>query len=109
MEVTIVQPLTVRMPEGPQALKPGEVIELPDKVAQRLQELAPGKVRLANGSGKIRPGVWCEWWSPLVGHCTGQIKQVAVSGYIVTNHSVLGPEEAVTIPAEWLIGHYRDE
>jgi hypothetical protein len=38
------------MPEGPQAFKPGEVLELPDKVAQRLMELAPGKVRMVNDS-----------------------------------------------------------
>jgi hypothetical protein len=50
MELTIVEPLKVRMPEGPQALEPGQTIDLPDKVARRLMELAPGKVRMVNDS-----------------------------------------------------------
>ncbi len=45
MELTIVQPLKVRMPAGPQTFEPGQVIKLPDKVGLRLMELAPGKVR----------------------------------------------------------------
>ena len=45
MELTVVQRIKVRMPYGPQDFTPGEVIDLPDKVAQRLMELVPGKVR----------------------------------------------------------------
>ena len=45
MDLNIIKPLTIRMPEGPQAFKAGEVVTLPDKVALRLLELAPGKVQ----------------------------------------------------------------
>ena len=45
MELTIIQPLTIRMPDGPHPYKAGETITLPEKVALRLMELAPGKVR----------------------------------------------------------------
>ncbi len=48
MELTFVQSLRVRMPDGPQAFEVGQILELPDKVALRLMELAPGKVRLVN-------------------------------------------------------------
>jgi len=50
MELTVVQPIKVRMPHGLQDFTPGEVIALPDKVARRLMELAPGKVRMGNDS-----------------------------------------------------------
>ena len=50
MEILIVQPLKVRMPDGPQTFEPGQTIDLPDKVALRLMELAPGKVRVGNDS-----------------------------------------------------------
>jgi len=38
------------MPHGSQDFTPGEVIALPDKVARRLMELAPGKVRRGTDS-----------------------------------------------------------
>jgi len=50
MEILIVQPLKVRMPDGPQTFEPGQTIDLPDKVALRLMELAPGKVRRGTDS-----------------------------------------------------------
>ena len=61
------------MPHGSQDFTPGEVIDLPDTVAQRLMELVPGKVRLVEP--QLRPGVWegvqagdeIHWVSPVVG------------------------------------------
>jgi hypothetical protein len=80
------------------------------QVAQRLMELAPEKVRLANSSGKIRPGIWIEIFSPLFGLCTARIHEVTVDECIITNHSVLkGEGEPVTIPASWICGVYRDQ
>lgn len=48
MELTILQPLNIRMPEGPQLFHPGQIIDLPHRVALRLLELAPGKIRRAD-------------------------------------------------------------
>ncbi len=61
------------------------------------------------GPKAIQPGVWCEWWSPLLGHCTGQVVSLTVGGYVVTNHSVIGPHEQVEIPVAWLCGVYREQ
>ena len=110
MEVTVVQPIKVRMPHGPQDFTPGEIIDLPDKVAQRLMELAPGKVRLIIGSGQLQPGFWVEINSKVWGLCTAKIKEVTVDGCIITNHSVVkGEGEPVTIPASWICGVYREQ
>lgn len=106
MELTVVQPIKVRMPQGSQDFKPGEIIELPDKVAQRLMELVPGKVRQMEP--QLSPGVWIEFFSPLFGLCIARIHVVTVDGCIITNHSVLkGEGEPVTIPAAWIRGLYR--
>ena len=103
-----VLPLRVKMPDGPRALAPGETITLPDPVGQRLLEMAPQRVEMIEPKA-LQPGVWCEWWSPLYGHCTGQIVSMTVKGYFVTNHSVIGPYEQVEIPAGWIFGVYREE
>ena len=82
---------------------------LPDWVGQRLLEMAPKRVTVVEPKA-FQPGMWCEWWSPLFGHCTGQIKQVIIDGCIITDHSVLkGEEEPVTIPASWICGIYMEE
>ena len=110
MELTVVQPIRVRMPHGSQDFTPGEVIDLPEKVAQRLMELAPGKVRLFTDSGQLQPGFWVEFNSKVLGLCTAKIKEVTVDGCIITNHSVLkGEGEPVTIPASWVCGVYREQ
>ena len=108
MELTVVQAIKVRMPHGSQDFTPGEVIDLPDKVAQRLMELVPGKVRLVELH--LHPGVWVEFSSPLFGMCTARIREVTVDGCVITNHSVLkGEGEPVTIPACWICGVYREQ
>jgi hypothetical protein len=108
MELTVVLPIKVRMPHGSQDFTPGEIIDLPDKVAQRLMELVPGKVRLVKP--QLHPGVWIEFFSPLFGMCTARIQAVTVDGCIITNHSVLkGEGEPVTIPANWICGVYREQ
>ena len=45
MEITIIHPLTISMPDGPQNFKGGETITLPDPVGRRLLALAPGRVQ----------------------------------------------------------------
>ena len=106
MELTIVRPLKVQMPDGPKDFAPGEVIDLPDKVAQRLMELVPGKVRQVEL--QLHPGVWVEFFSPLFGMCTARIREVRIDGCIITNHSVLkGEDEPVTIPASWVRNVYQ--
>ena len=107
MVLKAVQPLRVKMPDGPRALVPGETITLPDHVGQRLLAMAPKQVAVVEPIA-FQPGMWCEWWSPLFGHCTGQVVSMTVKGYIVTNHSVIGPHERVEIPAGWICGVYRD-
>jgi len=107
MELAVVQPITVRMPHGSQDFTPGEVIDLPDKVAQRLMELVPGKVRQVDP--QLHSGVWIEFFSPLFGPCTARIHEVTVDGCIITDHSVLGEGEPVTIPASWICGVYREQ
>ncbi len=107
MELTIVRPLTVQMPEGPQAFEPSQVITLPDTVAHKLMALAPGKVRPLLDADQFQPGVWVEFISPLFGMCTARIHDVTVDGCIITDHSVLrGEGEPVTIPASWVCGVY---
>ena len=107
MVLKAVQPIRVKMPDGPRAFAPGDTITLPDPVGQRLLEMAPQKVEVVDLKA-FQPGAWCEWWSPLFGHCTGQVVSMTVKGYIVTNHSVIGPHERVEIPVEWICGVYRD-
>ncbi len=110
MELTVVQPIKVRMPHGSQDFKPGEIIDLPDMVAQRLMELVPGKVRPIFGSRQLHHDVWVEFFSPLFGMCTARIQAVTVDGCIITDHSVLkGEGEPVTIPASWICGVYREK
>ncbi len=41
MVLMAVQPIRVKMPDGPRALAPGETITLPDHVGQRLLAMAP--------------------------------------------------------------------
>ena len=107
MVLKAVQPIRVIMPNGPRAFAPGETITLPDHVGQRLLAMAPQQVEVVEPKA-FQPGMWCEWWSPLLGHCTGQVVSMTVKGYIVTNHSVIGPHEQVEIPAGWIFGVYRD-
>jgi len=108
VELTVVQPIKVRMPQGSQDFKPGQTIQLPDKVAQRLMELVPGKVRQVEP--QLHSGVWIEFFSPLFGMCTARIHEVTVDGCIITNHSVLkGEGEPVTIPVPWICGVYREQ
>ncbi len=108
MELTVVQAIKVRMPHGSQDFKPGQTNQLPDKVAQRLMELVPGKVRQVDP--QLHPGVWIEFFSPFLGMCTAKIHDVAVDGCIITNHSVLkGEGEPVTIPASWICRLVREQ
>ncbi len=107
MVLKAVQPIRVKMLDGPRAFAPGETITLPDPVGQRLLEMVPQKVKVVDLNA-FQPGMWCEWWSPLFGHCTGQVVSMTVKGYIVTNHSVIGPHEQVEIPIEWICGVYKD-
>ena len=107
MVLKAVQPIRVKMPDGPRAFAPGETITLPDQVGQRLLEMAPKRLTVVQPKA-LQPGVWCEWWHPEFGHRTGQVVSITVKGYIVTNHSVIGPHERVEIPVEWLCGVYRD-
>jgi len=108
VELAVVEPIKVRMPYGSQDFIPGDVIDLPDKVAQRLMELVPGKVRQMEP--QLHSGVWIEFFSPLFGMCTARIQAVTVDGCVITNHSVLkGEDEPVTIPASWIMGVYREQ
>jgi len=45
MELTIVKPLNIQMPDGLQKFNPGQRVTLPDDVGHRLLKLAPGKVQ----------------------------------------------------------------
>ena len=45
MELTVVKPLNIQMPDGLQKFQPGQRVTLPDDVGQRLLQLAPGKVQ----------------------------------------------------------------
>ena len=101
--VEAMAPMELKVSGQVKILKPGDRLNLPEDKARKLLRLAGGKVRLIPENPNFQPGMWCEWFSPLFGPCTGQIKEVTVSGYIVTKHSVLGPEGAVTIPAEWIV------
>ncbi len=104
MVLTAVQPIRVKMLDGPRAFAPGETITLPDQVGQRLLEMAPQKVQVVDPH-TIQPDVWIEFLSPLFGLCTAKIKNVTVDGCVITNHSVLkGKGEPVTIPASWICG-----
>ena len=108
MELVVAQPIKVRMPHGSQDFTPGEVIDLPDQVAQRLMQLVPGKVRQVEA--QLHPGFWVEFLSPLWGMCTARIHQVTVDGCIITDHSVLkGEGEPVTIPASWVRTVYQGQ
>ena len=104
----VLQQVKVRMPDGPQIFTPGQTIDLPDRVALRLVDLAGGKIQRQDQNLPLTPGAWCEWWSPLLGHCTGQVVSMTVKGYIVTNHSVIGLHEQVEVASEWISGVYRD-
>ena len=109
MVLKAVQPLRVKMPNGPRSFAPGEIITLPDQVGRRLLEMAPQQVEVVE-SNVLCHGVWVEFFSPLWGMCTARIQAVTVDGYIITNHSVLkGEDEPVTIPASWICGVYREQ
>ena len=59
---------------------------------------------------QLCPGVWVEFFSPLFGICTAQIRELTVDGCVITNHSVLkGAGEPMTIPASWIYGVYREQ
>jgi len=45
MELTIIEPLKIQMPDGLQKFNPGQRVTLPDDVGHRLLKLAPGKVQ----------------------------------------------------------------
>ena len=110
MDLVFIEPQRVKMPHGAQDFQPGETVTLPDKVALRLMELVPGKVRAVEALTRIQSGVWIEFFSPLIGMCTASIHEVTVDGCIITNHSVLkGEDEPVTIPASWICGVYREQ
>ena len=110
MELVFLESQRVKMPNGAQDFQPGETVTLPDKVALRLMELVPGKVRAVEALTRIQSGVWIEFFSPLFGMCTARIHEVRVDVCIITNHSVLkGEGEPVTIPASWICGIYREQ
>jgi len=91
-------------------LTPGQRLTWPDEAVQKILDMAPEKIRVIEEKphSRLQPGVWCEWWSPPFGHCTGQVVSMTVKGYIVTNHSVIGPHKQVEIPVDWICGVYRN-
>ncbi len=103
MVIKAVQPLRIKMPEGPRDLLQGEQISLPERVGLRLLKLVPRKVEVVPRNA-LQSGICCEWVSPLFGQCTGQVVSMTVKGYIVTNHSVIGSQEQIEIPFEWISG-----
>ena len=86
MVLKAVQPLQVKMPDGPRAFAPGEIITLPDQVGRRLLEMAPQQVEVVE-SNVLCPGVWVEFFSPFFGMCTAKIHEVTLEGCVITNHS----------------------
>ena len=66
MVLKAVQPLRVKMPDGPRAFAPGETITLPDWVGQRLLEMAPhadtfrrrGSERRRSAEVRCHAGLW---------------------------------------------------
>ena len=95
---------------GLKTLKPGDRLDIPSEKARKLVKLAgPRKVRIIFDSAIIHSGVWVEFLSPLFGMCTARIHEVTVDGCIITDHSVLGEGEPVTIPASWICGVYREQ
>ena len=74
-----------------------------DKNLDALAERAPGKVQMVDlKPGRLVPGTWVEFESPLFGLCTGQVAGI-VSGddLVVDHHSVL---KALTpIKAAWVV------
>ncbi len=110
MELVFLHRERVRMPHGSQDFKPGDTVQLPDKVAYRLMELLPGSVRPVDTAPHLRPHVWIEFISPLFGQCTARIQSVTVEGSVITDHAVLkGEGEPVTIPASWVMGISEEE
>ena len=88
------------------SLKTGQQVTLPDEAVRQLIKKVPQKIKVLKEKPTLQPGIWCEWLSPLFGKCTGQVVAIAVKGYILTNHSILGPYDQVKIPVDWICGVY---
>ncbi len=79
------------------------------KGQQTFQQETP-KPEEVPSDAQLRPGVWIEFFSPVLGMCTARIKDVTLDGCIITDHSLLkGEGEPVTIPASWIMGVYREQ
>ncbi len=93
---------------GSVALQPGQRVTWPDEAVRQLLERVPQKIKVIYENPCLTSGKWCEWISPLFGHCSGQVVSMTVKGYIVTNHSVIGPHKKVEIPIDWVESFYSE-
>ena len=73
--------LAVDAPRG--LLGPAERQVLTERKQQVLQLLQREKV---GNCERLRPGVWIEWDSPLLGRCTGEVVMSPEKGWLVVRH-----------------------
>ena len=96
MLIEATRPIRVLIPDGELRLDPGRPMDLPEAQALKLLVKAGGHVRrvepiTALNLDQLRPGVWVEWESPLLGHCHGHVAMSPEDGwFVVRGHSVTG-------------------
>ena len=96
--------------KGVVKLEPGQRLTWPTPAVESLLARIPERIRLVEGPAQLHPGVWVEFLSPLFGPCTATILGVEVDKVWLTNHSVCrGVDEPCRIPANWIMGVYREE
>ena len=90
-------------------LTPGQRMELPDEAVRQLMEKVPRKIRIVEESLSPEPGYWVSFRSPLFGPCVAKIREVLTEGLVITDHSVIGTQEGMTIPTPWIERIYKEE
>ena len=104
MWIEALTPLQIKLPDRELCLMAGQLRDLPDPLAAKLVEKAPGKVRVVDPSAieSLQPGAWVFWESSLFGRCTGQIALAPENGWLVVRcHSVTGDLSLVKVDGIW--------
>ena len=83
-------------------------MDLPGKVVLQLLEQKPDRVRVIDQPVVPQPGCWVTFHSPLFGICVAKIKKVETTRIIITDHSVLGTDQTVSIPFSWIQQVYKE-
>ncbi len=119
MDLVFLETQRIKMPHGTQEFRVGETVELPPKVAARLLELIPGKVRIISNAQiafdlnaqkapnhlpeeqakGLNPGQPITVMSPLF----GEFEAIVLSSnqrVVWIDHPMLHQESA--IPIEWI-------